>query len=330
MSPGAFLQRPMRWLQAIARYRAARSGGPNFAYELAVDRVAASDRARLDLTAWTAAYNGAEPVRQETLERFADAYAPAGFRRESFRPSYGLAEATLLVTTSRWTADAVSDGIVSCGVAIADTNVRIVDPVSDRPCEEGEIGEIRVAGPGVADGYWSQPDETARTFRSRVEGTPDCWLRTGDLGFSRSGSLYVTGRIKDLLIVRGVKYFPQDLERTAERVHPAVRPGAVAAVAVSTSARGDRVALIAEIDPRHVDVEASGRLIAAIRRAIADRHGLQLHGVALVPAGTVPKTPSGKLRRYLCREAWTDGTLTVIASWRDPAVPGTVEAVRPV
>ena len=318
MSPGAFLQRPVRWLRAISRYGATRSGGPNFAYDLAVDRIAPADRATLDLRTWTAAYNGAEPVREDTLERFAAAFEPAGFSRTAFRPSYGLAESTLLVATRRWQPGAAVDGVVSCGTPPPGTRVAIVDPVTDRTCADGEIGEIRVAGPGVAQGYWNHPDETMRTFGSRVEGTTSPWLRTGDLGFSRDGDLHVTGRMKDLLIVRGVKHFPQDLERTAERVHPAVRPGAVVAVAVSTTARGDHVVLIAEIDLRRLEAESTWPLIAAMRQAVATVHGIQLHGVALVRPRTVPKTPSGKLRRFLCGEAWLAGSLDVIALWRDP------------
>lgn len=326
MSPGAFLQRPVRWVRAISRYRATRSGGPNFAFDLAVDRVTAADREALDLGTWTAAYNGAEPVRVDTLDRFVAAYGPAGFRSDAFRTCYGLAESTLLVATRKWRAGSTSQGVVSCGNPPVGTRVAIVDPTTDRRCADGEIGEIRVAGPGVARGYWNQPDETSRTFESRVEGTDQPWLRTGDLGFSIGGELHVTGRIKDLLIVRGVKHFPQDLERTVERTSPSVRPGAVVAVAVSASTRGDRIVLVAEIDARRVTSEGTWPLITGIRQSVTDGHGIQLHGVALVRPGTVPKTPSGKLRRFLCRDAWLDGSLDVIAIWRDP---GPVSALSP-
>ena len=319
MSPGAFLQRPVRWLKAISRYRATRSGGPNFAYELAVTRVGAEDRVDLDLRSWRAAYNGAEPVRHDTMEAFASAYADAGFNASAFRPCYGLAEATLLVSSGRWSRQQSSSpgGLVSCGVPTMDTKVRIVEPQTERVCDEGEIGEIRVAGPSLARGYWNRAIETAETFEHRLGTSDERWLRTGDLGCLQGGDLYVTGRIKDVLIVRGVKFFPQDLERTAAQQHSAVRAGSVAAVAVAATVRGDRIALIVEVDPRHCDEQVGAQLITRLRQSMIDTHGIQLHGVALVHPGTVPKTTSGKLQRFLCRDAWLRGSLQAIAAWRE-------------
>jgi acyl-CoA synthetase (AMP-forming)/AMP-acid ligase II len=196
--------------------------------------------------------------------------------------------------------------------------VVIADPVSGVPCGDGELGEIRVAGPGVTSGYWNDADETRRVFDTTA-GSDRRWLRTGDLGFCQNGHLHVTGRLKDLLIVRGAKHFPQDVERTAEGLHPAIRRGTVTAVAVASSVRGDQVVMIAEIDPRSLAVQsAASDLIERMRQAVADAHGIQLHAVALVPPGVVPKTASGKPRRYLCREAWVEGTLQPIAAWSDP------------
>ncbi|MBK5295820.1 MAG: fatty acyl-AMP ligase [Vicinamibacteria bacterium] len=317
MSPGAFLQRPVRWLQAITRYGAVRSGAPNFAFDLVVERVPVEQRESLALETWTAAYSGAEPVRDDTLRRFSEAFSAYGFDGAAFRPCYGLAESTLLVTTRHWQADAVSDGVVSCGRPAGDMKVAIADVATGRLCADGEIGEIRVSGPSVALGYWNRPEETEHTFHGQLDATSERWLRTGDLGVSRNGELFVTGRIKDLLIVRGLKHFPQDIERTVERSHKAVRPGAVVAVAVSTSARGDHVAVIAELHLR-AGRDASDQIIAAIRQVVADGHGIQLHGIALVAAGTVPKTPSGKLQRFLCRDAWRSGTLASCALWSEP------------
>jgi acyl-CoA synthetase (AMP-forming)/AMP-acid ligase II len=319
MSPGAFLQRPVRWLRAISRYRATRSGAPNFAYDLAVNRIGHADRAGLDLTTWSAAYNGAEPIRHDTMEAFAAAYASAGFDASAFRPCYGLAESTLLVTTRRWTGTSEAAVPVSCGSPAEGTRVRIVDPAAHVTCADGETGEIQVAGESVAMGYWNRPHETAATFGDCVGGSGERWLRTGDLGYVSNGELYVTGRIKDLLIVRGTKHFPQDLERTAELQHHAVRTGAVAAVAVANGVRGDRVALVAEVDSRQLSDRDGAQLITDLRQAIADSHGIQLHGVALVPPGTVPRTTSGKLQRFLCREAWLNSTLEPLAMWCESA-----------
>ena len=319
MSPGAFLQRPVRWLETIATYRGTRSGGPNFAYDLAVHRISDPDRDRLDLTCWESAYNGAEPVRADTLRAFTRAFARCGFAASAFRPCYGLAESTLLVTSGRWTESAADDP-VSCGSPQFGTHVRVVEPLTSDPCGEGETGEIQVSGESVTAGYWQRPEETVATFTAAANGSGERWLRTGDLGFLRDGELFVTGRLKDLLIVRGAKHFPQDLERTAEQQHHAVRPGGVAAVAVANGVRGDRVALVAEIDARRLDASDGQRLIAELRQAIADTHGIQLHGVALVPPGTVPKTTSGKLQRFLCRDAWVNGTLDSLALWCE-AVP---------
>src|SRR5688572_6270005 len=208
MSRGSFLQRPARWLKALSRYRGTRSGGPNFAYDLAVSRVDAAGRAALDLSAWNAAYNGAEPVRGDTMAAFTAAYREAGFRGSAFRPCYGLAESTLLVSSGRWDESDATTGAVSCGTPAYGTQVVIADPVSGVPCGDGELGEIRVAGPAVTGGYWNDAEATQRVFDT-TPGSDLRWLRTGDLGVRRNGQLYVTGRLKDLLIVRGAKHFPQ-------------------------------------------------------------------------------------------------------------------------
>jgi len=318
MSPAAFLQRPVRWLRAISTYRATRTGGPNFAYDIAASRVSDADRTGLDLRAWRIAYNGAEPVRHDTMAAFTAAYAPNGFRADAFWPCYGLAESTLLVTAGPWAGDSAGGGRVSCGRPADGMTVRIVDPITRTVCADDEQGEIQVAGPSVACGYWNRPLESSHVFA--VEDGRR-WLTTGDLGSLHGGELQVTGRIKDLLIVRGAKHFPQDLERTAELRHPAVRLGGVAAVAVGSHVRGDRIALIAEIDPRELAENGRDHLMGDLRQAIAEAHGIQLYGVALVPPGTVPKTTSGKVQRFLCRDAWMNDTLGALTSWRDTAEP---------
>ena len=348
MAPAAFLQRPARWLQAISRLGATHSGGPNFAYDLCVRRVRPDERRSLDLTSWRIAFNGSEPVRHGTLEAFHRAFGECGFRWQAFRPAYGLAEATLLVTSSgngegpvrlALDAAAMSEGdvravaqdavgstvLVSSGALDGVSRVAIVDPASHRPLGSERIGEIWVSGGSVALGYWRRPAETEATFHARLAETgAGPFLRTGDLGFVRDGRLFVTGRIKDVLIVRGQKHYPHDLELTAERSHAALRPGGCAAFAIPLRDDGDAIAVLAEIDSRtSVDSEVPDRapaMVTAIRRAIVEQHHITPAAVALVPAGSLPKTTSGKLQRYLCATAFAAGTLDLIEIWTDEAM----------
>ncbi|HEX2222817.1 MAG TPA: fatty acyl-AMP ligase, partial [Thermoanaerobaculia bacterium] len=260
MSPVAFLQKPLRWLEAISRYRATTSGGPNFAYELCVRKTTVEERARLDLSSWKVAFNGAEPVRETTLERFAEAFAASGFRREAFYPCYGLAEATLFVTGGELgrfprveVVDAAAlernevrpafDGdparrLVSNGRAWLGQQVVLADPETGLECPAGRVGEIWVAGPSVARGYWRNPEATERDFGAFLADGQGPFLRTGDLGFAAGGELYVTGRLKDLIIIRGRNHYPQDLELTAERSHPDLHAGGGAAFAVDAGEGG--------------------------------------------------------------------------------------------
>jgi acyl-CoA synthetase (AMP-forming)/AMP-acid ligase II len=324
MSPAAFLQRPVRWLNAISRYGATRSGGPNFAYDLCVRRIGAEERHSLDLTTWHSAYCGAEPIRHETLRAFASAFAPSGFRSSALRPCFGLAEATLLVTAGSWTGvgSDVDLSRVSCGTAGFDTRVVIVEPETRRRCGPGCVGEIWVAGPSVAQGYWDRAEETAGTFRALTDRGEGPFLRTGDLGFMHDGDLYVRGRLKDVLIVRGMKHYPQDLEQTTEQ-HPAIRPGCSAAFATEAGPLGDRIAIVAEADVRQLTTpESAETAIAAIRRSIAEFHGVLLEAVVLVAPGALPKTTSGKLQRFTCRDAFLSDRFSVLAAWRDTSAEG--------
>ena len=337
MPPVAFLARPLRWLETIARVRATKSGGPNFAYDLCVRRSTPEQRRALDLGSWRVAYNGAEPVRADTLRAFHAAFAPAGFRWQSFYPVYGLAEATLAVSSDRQadapticrvradalavdriveTADAGVE-VVACGRPAAGARVTIVDPATGTPCAPDRIGEIWLASPSVARGYWGQPELTAATFGARLAGTGEGpFLRTGDLGVLRDGRLVVTGRLKDVVIVRGKKHYPQDLERSAEASHPAL--GACAAFAVD-GPEGERVVVAAELARRAPsragapsDPDGPGHrnaAIAAVRQALSEHHELQVHEVVLVPPGGLPRTTSGKLQRHACRAAWLAGAL---------------------
>lgn len=342
MSPAAFLQRPVRWLQAISRLRATHSGGPNFAYDLCVRRVPDEARQSLDLSSWKIAFNGSEPVRPATLKAFQRAFGECGFRWDACRPAYGLAESTLLVTSSapgdgpaliEVDPDAMTRGVVarvaagshgsialvSSGAIDDESRVIVVDPVSCRQVLPHRVGEIWVAGQSVALGYWRRPDDSLATFGARLADTGEGpFLRTGDLGAVCDGQLFVTGRIKDILIVRGMKHYPHDLEQTAERAHPALRIGCCAAFA--TAQQGDEgVTIVAEMDPRTIGGGLAtvplGGVLSAIRRAIAETHHVALASVALVPAGSLPKTTSGKLQRYLCRDAFTAGALEILDQW---------------
>ena len=311
MSPAAFLQRPARWLRAISVTGATISGGPNFAYELCVRRVSDQEREGLDLRRWRLAFNGAEPIRQSTLDAFRDTFAPCGFDAAAFRPCYGLAEATLLVTTGR-------GATTSCGHAAPGTDIRIVDPNTLRPADRSAPGEIWVAGPGVAAGYWNQPEATTSIFDAWIAGSGEGpFLRTGDLGVLGEDGLHVTGRIKDILIVRGIKHFPQDIEETVERASAWVRAGCCAVFAMP-GADGDRVAVAAELEsagavPDEGDMRDA--MILNIREAIGAAHGIQVSAVALVAPGAIPKTTSGKLQRFACREGLLSGRLTPLSFW---------------
>jgi len=332
MSPVAFLQRPLRWLEAIGRYHGTTSGGPNFAYELCVRKATPEALAGLDLASWRVAFNGAEPVRAETLERFAETFAPAGFRPEAFYPCYGLAEATLFVAGGVMgrrprvarvepaalernevvvVAPEVPDArlLVSSGRPWMGQKIVVADPETGEACLSGRVGEIWIAGPSVARGYWRNPEATARDFKAFLPGSDGPFLRTGDLGFLAAGELYVTGRLKDLIILRGRNHYPQDLERTAEVGHPDLRPGNAAAFAVETGGE-ERLVIALEVERRRRD--GFDEVAEAVRRAVAAEHEVMVWEVVLLRAGSLPKTSSGKVQRGLCRRQYLGGDLTVV------------------
>ncbi|WP_437966999.1 amino acid adenylation domain-containing protein [Sorangium sp. So ce260] len=336
LSPDQFLMRPRRWLDAISRYRATTSGGPNFAYELCVRKIPPDQREGLDLRSWQVAFNGAEPVRAATLDRFAEAFAPAGFRRAAFYPCYGLAEATLLVSGGAADAPPVVRAVdraaleqgraafdprdpeaglslVGCGGSPAGDAVRVVDPETHRPCEDERVGEIWVAGASVAQGYWERPEDTAATFEARLSTGEGPFLRTGDLGFLSRGELYVTGRLKDLIIVRGRNLYPQDIELTAEQSHPSLRAGGGAAFSVDVDGE-ERVVLVQELGRRAPASADPAEIGAAIQGAVTDRHEVAVHAVALIKPGSLPRTTSGKVQRRACRARFLDGSLDAV--WR--------------
>ncbi|HMY20354.1 MAG TPA: fatty acyl-AMP ligase, partial [Polyangium sp.] len=337
MSPLHFLQKPLRWLQAITRYQATTSGGPNFAYELCIRKTSAAERAKLELHAWELAFNGAEPIRPETLERFSATFGPCGFKRSYFYPCYGLAEATLIVSGGDRHAEPITETFdarhllahqvahveasspdarkfVACGVALGQT-VRIVDPETRRPTPPGRIGEIWVAGPSVAQGYWRNDEQTERVFRALTDSGEGPYLRTGDLGFVHNGELFIAGRCKDLIIVRGRNYYPQDIEQVVETSHPGLRPGCGAAFAIDRAGE-EQLVVVHEVEPAYEN--KTEEVVAAIRRAVVQGFDIDPHAVVLVKSRKIPKTSSGKIQRHACRTGFVAGDLDVVSSWQAP------------
>ena len=318
MSPMTFLQKPVRWLQAITRTRGTISGGPNFAYDLCVRKIRPEERAELDLSTWKVAFNGAEPIRPDTLERFAAAFQSCGFRPEAFHPCYGLAEATLIVSGSKASSRPIQRRLeartaMSCGGVLPDETVLIVHPESLTRCLPDEVGEIWVHGPSVAQGYWNRDEETEHTFHATLAETGEMnFLRTGDLGFLADGQLFVTGRLKDLIIIRGLNHYPQDIELTVEQSHPALRPGGGAAFSVEQNGE-ERLVVVHEL--RHGSHPDTPAIFDSIRRAITEAHELQVYAIHLLKPGSIPKTSSGKIQRTACRTAFLNGALNTIQVW---------------
>ncbi|GAA2382547.1 fatty acyl-AMP ligase [Streptomyces glaucosporus] len=342
LGPTDFIQSPYRWLRLVSDFRAVWTGGPNFAYELCVDRVSEAQKRTLDLSCLEGLVNGSETVRPHSMDRFNRAFASCGLREGLDGPSYGLAEATLGVTgppaenkpdlVHSFDRAALADGrveprpdgapasrrMVACGVPLEDVHIRIVDPNSRVEAGEGRVGEIWVQGPNVADGYWRRPERTEEVFRARCtgrDGEPVLgeWLRTGDLGFLHEGQLFIAGRLKDLVIVGGGNHDPADVEAT---VQSALEPhglgsGGTAVFSVDADG-GERVVAVVEIR-RQEGVDAD-RVRADVRRAVSDGHGIALSDVVLTPWGGIPRTSSRKVQRGLCRDHYVRGELTALGA----------------
>ncbi|HVB59869.1 MAG TPA: fatty acyl-AMP ligase [Ktedonobacteraceae bacterium] len=351
MSPVAFLQRPFRWLRAISTARATMSIAPNFAYDLCCRKVTPEQRAMLDLSSWEVAANGGEPARDETMTRFCETFAACGFRRETFFPGYGMAETTLIIATSQINVPPVigifDKGALERNEAISvsqesenackitgyelfspDQKVIVVDPETRIPCPPHCVGEIWISGPSVTQGYWRKPEETGDTFHACLADSGEGpYLRTGDLGFMQRGELFVTGRLKDLIIIHGRNHYPHDIELTVDRSHPALRLGCCAAFSVDVDNK-EQLVILVEIEPRYQPLKQQAQeqaiiadgprkpldpqtVINAIRQAIAQEHDIQTYRVVLLKAGGVLKTSSGKLQRRACRAAFLSGNLNV-------------------
>ncbi|MEG5135846.1 MULTISPECIES: fatty acyl-AMP ligase [unclassified Microcoleus] len=335
MPPVAFIQRPLRWLKAISDYKATTSGGPNFAYDLCVRKIKPEQLSKLDLSSWDLAFSGAEPVRAETIDRFCSTFASCGFRKEAFYPCYGMAETTLLIagglksdfptvasvdratleqnivaTATNQQEDAIQ--IVSCGHAWLDCQIAIADPESLTKKADLQVGEIWASGSSVAKGYWHKPEATKETFHAYLADTGQGpFLRTGDLGFLKDGELFITGRLKDIMIIRGRNHYPQDIELTVEKSNPALRPGCGAAF--STEVKGEeRVVVVQEVERTYIRKLDIKETIGDISQALAREHELQAYAVVLVMTGSIPKTSSGKIMRQACRLEFLAGTLKIV------------------
>ncbi len=336
MSPVDFLQKPYRWLKTISDYGATTSGGPNFAYDLCVNKITDEQIKTLDLSSWKVAFNGAEPVRAETLEAFAAKFAPCGFDKKAFYPCYGMAEATLFITGGI-ASDAPklktidekaleenkvvevakeqpnSRTLVSCGQEWLGQTVKIINPQTLTECDENQVGEIWVSGDSVARGYWQQPQKTQETFKAYLWNTQEGpFLRTGDLGFlSSEKELFVTGRLKDVIIIRGRNHYPQDIELTVEESHPALRPSCGAAFTIG-DVGNEKLIIVQEVERTHLRKLNPEAVKKAIRQAVAKHHGLQVHEVMLIRTATIPKTSSGKIQRYRCKKQFLTQKLNSI------------------
>jgi len=341
LAPAAFLQRPFRWLELVSSRKATISGAPNSAFDLCVRNVKPEQRDALDLSAWSVAFCGSEPVRAETLDRFVSCFSPCGFSRQAFFPCYGLAEATLFASggfrgagpqTVPLDRAALLEGrvverpekaetvLVGSG-AVLPNETRIVDPVTCRPCAPGEVGEIWLSGASIARGYWNRPRETADTFQARLAGeSGHTFLRTGDMGFLHDGELFIAGRLKEVIIVRGRKYFPPDIEANVAECHESLRYGTSAAFSVEEQGE-ERLVIVHELAraARHADYAL---VMEAIRAAIADVHGIEVADVVLTESLGIPKTSSGKTQRLACRAAYLAGELATVAQWRSSSPAG--------
>ena len=347
MSPLIFLQNPLRWLRAISNIQATTSGGPNFAYDLCVRKFKSEQLTGLDLSSWQVAFNGAEPINNETLKQFTKTFAPYGFDPSAFYPCYGMAEATLIISGGSGDRAVVTKTVqrkaleenkiipsdakdvnphtlVSCGRSLIDQKIAIVHPETLISCQPGEVGEIWVSGSSVAKGYWQQPEVTEATFNAYLKNTDKGpFLRTGDLGFLDRGELFFTGRLKDMIVIKGRNHYPQDIEKTVEETNSWIRPSGVASFSIDLGGE-ERLIVLAEVERRYwssirssvksndnsaSDIISVKDLTQSIKREISKNHDLQAHTILLLKPGSLPKTSSGKIQRHACRTDFINGDL---------------------
>jgi len=340
MSPESFLKNPIVWLQAITKYRATHSGGPNLGYELCVRRITPEQQKSLDLSSWVSAYNGAEPIRRKTLDNFSDKFRSSGFKSQYFYPCYGMAEATLMISggnikdepvylnvqseslKDNQIVEAEKDSenyqeLVGCGHVWQEMEVKIVDPESCLECGENQVGEIWVSGSSIAQGYWQEAEKTIATFQAKLANTTDKtnFLRTGDRGFLRAGELFITGRIKDVIIIWGRNHYPQDIEYSVQQSHQALRLDCGAAFTIEIDNQ-EKLVIVQEVERTYLGKFNVNEVFSAIREAVALHHALQVYAIALIKPASILKTSSGKIQRHACRHAFLTETLAIVGQWR--------------
>jgi acyl-CoA synthetase (AMP-forming)/AMP-acid ligase II len=342
MAPNAFMQRPLNWLRAIHHYRAEVGCSPNFGFDLCVSRYRADQMQGVDLSCWKVALNGAEPVHAETIKKFSETFASHGFDPSAAFPAYGMAEATLLiaggrrgaghvtrtVSRSRLQAHAVGapldpadvQTLVGCGRALVNERIAIVDPDSGVQLPVDQVGEIWASGPNVARYYWRNAEASKANLNAQIAGTDDGanWLRTGDLGLlDESGELFITGRIKDLIIIRGINHYPQDIEHTVQALHPALRQNCGAAFSVQDELGEETLVIVQEIERTERNRIDPAEMAGLIREGVTDQHELFARHIMLIRPGTLPKTTSGKIQRSLTRKLWLEQRLDELTAGAD-------------
>lgn len=340
MSPESFLKNPIVWLQAITKYRATHSGGPNLGYELCVRRITLEQQKILDLSSWVSAYNGAEPIRRKTLDNFSDKFRSSGFKSQYFYPCYGMAEATLMISggnikdepvylnvqseslKNNQIVESEKDSenyqeLVGCGHVWQEMEVKIVDPESCLECGDNQVGEIWVSGSSIAQGYWQEEEKMIATFQAKLANTTDerNFLRTGDRGFLQAGELFITGRIKDVIIIWGRNHYPQDIEYSVQESHQALRLDCGAAFTIEIDNQ-DKLVIVQEVERTYLGKLNINEVFSAIREAVALHHALQVYAIALIKPASILKTSSGKIQRHACRHAFLTETLAIIGQWR--------------
>lgn len=341
MSPVAFIQKPIRWLQAISQYKATTSGAPNFAFDLLCRHVTPEQRDSLNLSSWDVAFSGAEPIRVETMDRFYEFFSPCGFRREAFYPCYGMAEATLLISGGQKTelpvikyvneaaieenkvvtAKVEKKGyrvMMGCGQAWLDEQIIIVDPHTLTRRSRNQVGEIWVSGLGLGRGYWNEPEKTSYTFHAYTKDTAEGpFLRTGDLGFLQDHELFITGRLYDVLVFWGFNHYPQHIEETVEKCHPAFRKNCSAAFSVEIEGE-NKLVIIQEVERTYRQSIVIDDIVESVRWEVFNKHFVDIYAFVLIKTGSIPKTSSGKIQRHLCKTKFLDGSLDLIGEWCSP------------
>jgi acyl-CoA synthetase (AMP-forming)/AMP-acid ligase II len=335
LSPIAFVQKPIRWLQAISKYRATTSGAPNFAYDLLCDRVNESQLKQLDLNSWKVAFCGAEPVQALTIARFSQKFAICGFKQTAFYPCYGMAEATLMITGGDYqkvphfkyvdrlalTKNQVMIAdenkpetitLVSAGYPWLEGKLAIVNPKNNRECASNEVGEIWFSGSSIGQGYWQQSKTTRKTFQATLNNQQ--FLRTGDLGFIADGELYITGRLNDVLVFWGFNHYPQQIEQTVTQAHEALKANSGAAFSVTVQGK-ERLVIVQEIKRNYRKSFVLEDLVEAIRWEVFQQHFIDVYAIVLLTPGSLPKTSSGKVQRSACKTKFLNQSLSVMAQW---------------